>query len=163
MASTDILFDPPEPVAHHLRNGISQPHRRQLVLRHPSDLADVASSSRVFCDAVAKIVDQDIVVLGTSLLIPEDAVKDIQHVARFDLEPGLFQYLAAYTLAKLLAELQHAAGNGPLSFERLGCAAHQQHAVPTDDHCANSDDGPFGIVAFHSRSRRSRSEARRVG
>ena len=67
---------------------------------------------------------------------------------RFNVEPGLFQHLAADAVAKFLAELQHAAGNGPLALERLGRAAHQQHTVPINDHRANSDDGLFGIIRF---------------
>jgi hypothetical protein len=56
-ASTGILWGSQETLAYDLFDGIAQPHRRQFVFLHPSDIADVASCFGFSRDSTAKIID----------------------------------------------------------------------------------------------------------
>src|SRR5208337_4484790 len=147
--STGKFYSSREPFADNLLDGLPQPHGGEIPFANPSHLANVGSCFGFSGDRPAQVVNQHVVILGAALVIGEDAVEDVQQLARFDLEPGLLQRLAADAVAKLLSQFQHSAWHRPLPLERLGGAAHQQSAAAIHDNGADSDDGLFRVKTFH--------------
>src|SRR5208282_4908361 len=64
-------------------------------------------------------------------------------------QASFLQHLAADAVAEFLAQLQHSTGNGPLALEGLSGPAHQKNTAAINHDGADSDDGMFGIGAFH--------------
>ena len=76
-----------EPFAHHLLDRISQLHGRQIAFAHPFYIADVGSCRGLSRNLAAQIINQNVVILCVAIAVGEDAVEDVQHLARLDGSP----------------------------------------------------------------------------
>jgi hypothetical protein len=116
------------------------------------DFADVAGGTRFASDWPAEVIDKNEVILGAAGGVREDAVENFEHFAHTDVEAGFFQDLASGGVAKLLAKLEDAAGNGPLALEGLGVTTDKKSATILDNDGSDADYGMLGVVALHTSS-----------
>ena len=84
-----------------------------------------------------------------TLTVAMNAVKKFDQLQRFHGQTRLFPDFADHACFQRLAKFQHAARKGPMAFQRLASATHQQHAALIDHHRAHSDQRCLGILALH--------------
>ena len=85
-------------------------------------------------------------VFGASVCVAPDAVEHFDDGTHHDVERRLLTHLARERGLQRLAELDNAAGQAPLALERLVPALDQQHAIAVENHGADGDDRPVGVV-----------------
>jgi hypothetical protein len=100
---------------------------------------------------VAEEVDQHEVILRFALGVGEDAIEDVKNLADLDLQSRLLQNLPGDAFAKLFTKFEHAAGDRPFAFERLGGATDNEDTITLDDDGADTDDGTIGIISLQMR------------
>ncbi len=82
--------------------------------------------------------------------VRENALENLNELKDAYIERSFFAQLAANSLDQGFAELEGAAGNGPLALERLTAAADEQHAALEDDHATHADYGVIRKFALAS-------------
>ena len=78
----------------------------------------------------------------------KNPLEHFDELGHFHFEPGFFGQLARHALLERLADLEHAAGDGPLPLERWAGAADQQGARVVDQHSTHADYGSFRVFSF---------------
>lgn len=116
-------------------------------MRNPCDTADVTRCFQLSADYPAQIIDQDIVVFGTTLRIRHDAFKNLEHGKRLNVKTRFFQNLSANGDMEPFAHLEKAARQRPEPFKRFLGALHQKDVAIGENQCTNPDQGPFRITA----------------
>ena len=84
--------------------------------------------------------------LDSPVRIVPNAIQNVDDRADLDVEAGLLANLPANRLFERLADVDRAARNAPLAFERLVRALHEQHAVAVEHNGAHAHDRPFGVA-----------------
>ena len=106
----------------------------------PADGGSVRGGTQVAAGDAAEVVGDD-VVIANAAVFAMNAVEKLDQFDGLDVEAGFFADLANDAGCEGLADLEHAAGEGPMTFEGLGAAANQEHAGVLDDDCADADEG----------------------
>ena len=84
-------------------------------------------------------------------VVAHDDLEGLQVPADFDFDAALLAQFAPPGFVNALADLDHAAGNGPAAGGRFVPALHKQRAPVFDDQHANGWNGKLRILARHAR------------
>src|SRR5579863_5693221 len=106
----------------------------------PANIVGVRGCLHGSADHAAQVVGNDVVV-ADALAVAVDAVEQFDEFDRLDDKPGFLQGFAGHSLTEGFAEVDKAAGNGPLAAGGLGAALDKEDAIVLDDDGAHSDQG----------------------
>jgi hypothetical protein len=125
----------------------------QAVLRkstawRPLRLADVIGRAKSAGDGTTDVVDQDVMILGDTLGVPDNSLEDLQYVFRLYFEASLFAYLPANALYQGFSDFEHSARQRPVPLKGRFGPLDQQNPVTIEDDGAHSKDRAFGITAI---------------
>ena len=101
----------------------------------------------------ASIIDQHVVIFGPAAGIAHDALENRVHGYGFHGEARFFEYLASDGVFQAFAGFDQAAGQRPVSFERLAPAFDQQDGVAAEDQRADAEQRIFRIASANSAAR----------
>lgn len=118
------------------QGGVAIPFR----VLDPANLVGVRGGTEIASGDAAEVIGND-VVIADELAVAMDAVEELDKLDWLDEETRFFLDFADQAGRKRLAQLERAAGQGPLAFEGLGTAANQQNAACIDDDGADGDNG----------------------
>ena len=115
----------------------------------PADSVGVVGGAQRSAEDAAEVVGDDVVV-ADALAFAVNPVDELNQLERLDLKAGLFHHFARHAGGEGFAQLEMAAGKGPMALERLAAAADQQHAAVLHNHGANADQGGRWKLALHA-------------
>src|SRR5271163_5003002 len=82
-----------------------------------------------------------------SAVFNDNLFQDLDHRDDTHLQASLFGYFPADALLERLSQLHRAAWNRPLPLHRLLPAAHEEHSIAIEHHCANPNYGSIRIFS----------------
>lgn len=143
-----------ECLAQDARGGFRKMIFEKFFFAGKDDVGHIAAGTWFSTDALTKIIDDYVVVLGLGFVFrgdgavgAENAVENFNEFDHPHLKAGFFQQFTGDALFEGFAELQRAARDGPLATQGFAAAADQQSAVVFNDYASNADDRPFGVFA----------------
>src|SRR5579859_5574643 len=119
---------------------------------HPARIHHIRRRRQASADSTAGVIHNDEVVANTTRVFPaaHDAIDYRQDFQRLNVEAGFFLELAPRRLRQFFAELDQAAGNRPLTLQRLALAANQEDSISVDHNAPDSDQRRFWEFALHA-------------
>jgi hypothetical protein len=118
----------------------------------PAGCVGVGGGLEFAGDDAAKIIGDHVMVLDAGVL-PVNAIEEFDEFDGLDGEAGLFLDFADDGLVKRFADVDEAAGDGPVAAERLCAAADEQDAAGMDDDGADADERGFREFSWHGAPR----------
>ena len=79
-------------------------------------------------------------ILRPSFRIGHDPLENFKHQVRIDIESSLFGHFAPDPFLQLLTRFDDAARQGPVAFQRLLAALHQQNFAVFENQRANAEE-----------------------
>ena len=97
--------------------------------------------------------------LDAAVRVAADPIEHVDDRTDLDVEAGFFLHFAGDGLLEGFAQLDPAARQAPLPFQRLVRAFDEQHAIAVEDHGPDADDRPWRIRPHDAapRTRRART------
>src|SRR5262249_51752149 len=125
----------------------------QLLQRDPFGGVGIRRAAEHATGGPAHEVDEHEMMLDLASRIAIDTVQDLDNGSDFDVETCLFLHFTCDRGFERLPDLNAAAWQTPLAFQRLVTALDQEYAIAVEHNRSNPDDGALRI-RFHEPSPR---------
>lgn len=122
--------------------------RAQFVFGCPSDLQGIAGGASLSADFFTQIIENHEMIHRPPGMVANDPVENFQQTQHANAKAGFLEQFALHAFGERFANLQDAAGNGPIPLERRRASANEQGAPAYYHHAAHAHDGAGGVDAI---------------